>query len=151
MPLRNQDPAGPAQFECRRSLRTDASQPSRETDMDTLQLTKVPIAETGMLIGRPVEEVFTAFIEPAVTTKFWFTKSSGRLEVGKPVKWEWEMYGASTQVIARTIEPGRRIVIEWDGYSGRTIVEWRFAPRTNGTTFLSIRESGWTGEGDDLV
>lgn len=119
--------------------------------MSKFELTQDPVAKTGMLIRRPVEVVFAAFIEPAVTTKFWFTKSSGPLEVGKRVKWEWEMYDASTHVDAKVIEPGRRIVIEWDGYSGRTTVEWRFAPQTDGTTFVSITESGWTGDGDALV
>ena len=114
-------------------------------------LMKAPMAESGMLVRRPVAEVFAAFVDPAVTTQFWFTKSSGRLEIGKPVKWEWEMYGVSTQVVARTLEPNRRIVIEWDGYSGRTTVEWKFAPQPDGTTFVTIRESGWTGTGDELV
>jgi len=115
------------------------------------RLKQAPVAKAGMLIRKPVAEVFAAFIDPGVTTKFWFTKSSGRLEVGRPVTWEWEMYGASTQVIPKAIEADRRIVIEWDGYSGRTQVEWKFAPRKDGTTFVSIAESGWTGEGDDLV
>jgi uncharacterized protein YndB with AHSA1/START domain len=119
--------------------------------MSKFQLTQAPVAKTGMLIRRPVAEVFAAFIEPAVTTQFWFTKSSGRLEVGKPVTWEWEMYGASTDVNATVIEPNRRIVIDWDGYTGRTTVEWKFASHNDGATFVSITESGWTGDGDDLV
>ena len=119
--------------------------------MNNLELTKVPVAKTGMLIRRPVAEVFAAFIDPDITTKFWFTKSSGRLEVGQRVKWEWEMYGASTQVTTKFIEPNKRIVIEWDGYSGRTTVEWKFASQKDGTTFVSITESGWKGDGDNLV
>jgi uncharacterized protein YndB with AHSA1/START domain len=119
--------------------------------MDNLQLKDIPVAKTGMLIRRPVADVFEAFIDPSITDKFWFTKGSVRLEVGKQVTWEWEMYGASTLVTAKVIEPNRRIVIEWDGYTGRTIVEWTFAPQNDGTTFISITESGWTGNGDDLV
>ena len=76
---------------------------------------------------------------------------NGPLEAGKQVKWEWEMYGASTQVAVKLIEPNKRILIEWDGYSGRTLVEWKFAAQEDGTTFVSITESGWTGAGDDLV
>jgi uncharacterized protein YndB with AHSA1/START domain len=110
-----------------------------------------PAAKTAMLIRRPVTEVFRAFIDPAITTKFWFTKSSGPLEAGKQVEWLWEMYDKSTRVIAKTIEPNRCIVIEWDGYSGRTLVEWKFAPQKDGSTFVSITESGWTGSADDLL
>jgi uncharacterized protein YndB with AHSA1/START domain len=104
-----------------------------------------------MLIRRPAREVFEAFVDPTITTAFWFTRSSGRLEAGKEVQWDWEMYGVSVAVTAKTVEPSRRIVIEWAGYSGPTTVEWTFIPREDGTTFVSITEAGFTGDGDELV
>jgi uncharacterized protein YndB with AHSA1/START domain len=119
--------------------------------MTNLQLTQVPVAKTGMLIRKPVAEVFEAFVDPNITTKFWFTKSSGRLEVGKDVTWEWEMYDVSTRVTTKLIERNKRIVVAWDGYSGRTSVEWKFGPQAADATFVSITESGWTGDGDELV
>ncbi|MGQ0603970.1 MAG: SRPBCC family protein [Anaerolineales bacterium] len=119
--------------------------------MDNLQLKQVPIAKTGMLIRKPVADVFEAFINPDITTKFWFTKSSGRLEAGKEVQWDWEMYGISIPVTAKAIEPNQRIVIEWPGYSSLTTVEWMFASQKDGTTFVSITEAGFTGDGDELV
>ena len=119
--------------------------------MANLQLKQVPITKTGMLIRKPVADVFEAFINPDITTKFWFTRSSGRLEVGKQVQWDWEMYGISVPVTAKAIEPGTRIVIEWPGYSGPTTVEWTFAPQKDGTTFVSITEAGFAGDGDALV
>jgi uncharacterized protein YndB with AHSA1/START domain len=119
--------------------------------MDNLQLSQVPTTKTGMLIRRPVADVFEAFINPEITTKFWFTRSSGRLEVGKQVQWDWEMYGISIPVTARAIEPDKRIVIEWPGYGNLTTVEWVFAPQKDGTTFVSITEAGFTGNGDELV
>jgi uncharacterized protein YndB with AHSA1/START domain len=119
--------------------------------MDNLQLTQVPIAKTGMLIRKPVADVFEAFINPTVTTKFWFTRSSGRLEVGKQIQWEWEMYGISIPVTVKDIEPNKRIVIEWPGYESPTTVEWIFAPQEDGTTFVSITNAGFTGDGDALV
>jgi len=119
--------------------------------MENLRLTQVPDAKAGMLIRKPVGEVFEAVVNPDITTKFWFTKSSGRLEPGKDVRWDWEMYGASTRVTAKTIEPDKRIAMEWDGYSSRTVVEWVFMQLKDGTTFVSVTESGFTGSGDDLV
>lgn len=119
--------------------------------MSELRLTKIPVAKTGMLVRKPRAEVFAAFTDPRITTKFWFTKSSGPLEVGKPIAWEWEMYGVSTEVLPKVIDPGRRLVIEWDGYTGRTTVEWKFSSMGNDATFVSITESGWTGTGDELV
>jgi uncharacterized protein YndB with AHSA1/START domain len=119
--------------------------------MDELRLTRPPISETGMLIRRPPPEVFEAFVDPAITTQFWFTKGSGRLQVGKPVRWEWEMYDVSVEVTAKVIEPSRRLVIEWPGYSGTTTVEWIFEPYRKEATFVTVTERGFTGTGDELV
>ncbi len=119
--------------------------------MDNLHLQQVPITKTGMLIRKPVADVFEAFVDPDITTKFWFTKSSGRLEAGKQVQWDWEMYGISIPVTAKAIEPDKRIVIEWPGYRSLTTVEWMFTSQKDGTTFVSITEAGFTGDGDELV
>ena len=119
--------------------------------MSNFQLKQVPISKTGMLIRRPVAEVFEALVNPDITTKFWFTKSSGRLEAGKQVQWKWEMYDISIPVTAKAIEPNKHIVIEWPGYSGLSTVEWLFAPQEDGATFVSITEAGFTGDGDELV
>jgi uncharacterized protein YndB with AHSA1/START domain len=119
--------------------------------MGNYQLTQAPVSNTGMLIRKPVAEVFEAFIDPAITSKFWFTKGSGRLEPGKQVQWDWEMYGASAQVEVKAVERNKRILIQWPGYSGLTTVEWVFTPLTDDTTFVSITETGFTGDGDDIV
>jgi uncharacterized protein YndB with AHSA1/START domain len=119
--------------------------------MENLQLKHVPITKTAMLIRKPVAEVFEAFINPDITTKFWFTKSSGRLEAGKQVQWDWEMYDISTSVNVKAIEPNRRIMIEWAGYSGLTRVEWTFEPQPDHTTFVRVTEGGFTGDGDQIV
>jgi uncharacterized protein YndB with AHSA1/START domain len=116
-----------------------------------LQLTQAPVMKTGMLIRRPVAEVFEAFVNPGITTQFWFTRSSGRLEPGAQVEWTWEMYDVSAAVTVKAIEPHRRILIEWPGYSGLATVEWLFTPHADDTTFVSISETGFRGDGDSLV
>ncbi|MOA24608.1 hypothetical protein D3C78_1452950 [compost metagenome] len=44
-------------------------------------------AKAEMLVRKPIAEVFEAFVNPEITSLFWFTKSSGRLEEGKEVTW----------------------------------------------------------------
>lgn len=119
--------------------------------MSDLQLTRPPVMNTGMLIRKPARDVFEAFIDPAVTTQFWFTKSTGRLDLGKTVKWSWEMYDVSADVTPKVIDRDKRIVLEWPGDNAPTTVEWAFAAQPDGTTFVSITESGFTGTGDELV
>jgi uncharacterized protein YndB with AHSA1/START domain len=48
---------------------------------------KEQFAEAGMLIHKPVDQVFEAFINPEITTKFWFSKSSGRLDENDENLW----------------------------------------------------------------
>ncbi|BCU80820.1 activator of HSP90 ATPase [Polycladomyces abyssicola] len=119
--------------------------------MKGLQLTNPPVAKAEMLIRKPVDAVFEAFINPAITTKFWFTKSSGRLEPNKQIQWDWEMYNFSVQVSVEAIEQNRRILIEWTGYDKPTTVEWIFTPLADNTTFVSITNTGFSGNGDEVV
>jgi uncharacterized protein YndB with AHSA1/START domain len=112
---------------------------------------KSMIAKTEMLIRRPVTEVFEAFINPAVTTKFWFTKSSGRLETGKQIRWEWEMYNSGTDVNVKAIEPNKRILVEWMAYEVPTTIEWIFTSRPDNTTFVSITNSGFQGTEEEIA
>src|SRR3954468_15899312 len=97
--------------------------------MQNIELTAEPVMRTGMLIRRPAVEVYGAFVDPEITSRFWFTRGSGPLTLGSAVQWEWQMYGFSLPVTATVLEPGRRIVIEWPGYGGQTTVEWLFDER----------------------
>ena len=59
----------------------------------------IPMVEAQMLIRKPVSSVFQAFIDPQITSRFWFTKSSGeRINVAeitqaemKPLRREMRM------------------------------------------------------------
>jgi uncharacterized protein YndB with AHSA1/START domain len=61
------------------------------------------------------------------------------------------MYGVDVPVTVKVLEPNRRLVIEWPGYSGLTTVEWTFVQQKDGTTFVTITETGFTGTADELV
>ncbi|EFY91567.1 hypothetical protein MAC_02452 [Metarhizium acridum CQMa 102] len=52
----------------------------------------------GVLIRRPPHDVFEALADPSTTTRFWYTKSSGRMSRGATLTWAWEMHGVSTAV-----------------------------------------------------
>lgn len=119
--------------------------------MNNLQITEAPVAKAAMLIRKPVADVFEAFIDPAITTRFWFTKSTGRLEPGKHVTWTWEMYDISSEVEVREIETNKRILIDWGDYGEMTTVEWTFTPYEDSATYVTIINSGFKGDGDKVV
>jgi uncharacterized protein YndB with AHSA1/START domain len=116
-----------------------------------MQMKTAPVATAEMLIRRPISEVFEAFVNPEVTRQFWFTNSSGRLEEGKEIRWDFAMYGKSVQVMVKAIEKDAHIVLEW-GSDPMTTVEWSFTQRSEHTTLVSIKESGFDGDCcDDIV
>ncbi len=112
---------------------------------------KDPVAEAGMLIRRPIAEVFEAFVNPAVTSRFWFTRGSDRLAAGKEVRWDWDMYGQSANVTVKEFELNRRVLIDWGNSGSRTMVEWTFSPRGEHATMVTITNRGFKGDPDDVV
>jgi uncharacterized protein YndB with AHSA1/START domain len=108
--------------------------------------TNTPVARAEMLIRRAPSRVYRVFVDPAETSKFWFSRGSGVLQQGARVTWHWDMYGASADVDVIALEPDRRILIHWP-----TPVEWTFAPRDPGHTFVTITASGFTGTEDEQV
>ncbi|WP_028925142.1 SRPBCC family protein [Pseudonocardia acaciae] len=110
-------------------------------------MTDVRKVKAGMLVRRPQSEVFQAFADPAITTKFWYTKSSGKMVAGADLTWEWEMYGASARIAVKEVEPDSRIVFEWN--DGMT-VELRFEALPDGT-YVDVTETGFGGTEDEVA
>ena len=111
---------------------------------------KSPVAKAEMLIRKPAAEVFEAFIDPAITSRFWFTKGSARLEAGKSVRWDWEMYGLSMQADVLAVEKDRRILVGWSAY-GNSEIEFLFTPHGPDQTFVSISHRGFRGTPEEMT
>ena len=109
----------------------------------------IPMVEAQMLIRKPIDEVFQAFINPKITTNFWFTKSSGHLEKEKKVQWQWEMYNVSAEVYVKQILPNKLISIEWGEPS--TTVDFEFKSVTKESTYVVIKNYGFQQTGNDLI
>ncbi|MGN6145512.1 MAG: SRPBCC family protein [Mesorhizobium sp.] len=117
-----------------------------------MEVTQPLVARAAMLIRRPSLDCYEAFVDPAITSKFWFSAGSDRLDAGRQVIWTWGMYGVSSRIDVKELVPGHRIVIDWDaGTEHASIVEWLFVPRADGATFVDIRNHGFTGEPDKQV
>lgn len=104
--------------------------------------------EAQMLIRKPIEDVFQAFINPEITTHFWFTKSTGKLEEGKAVTWEWEMYGVQSEVKVHQIIANQLIKTEWGDPASN--VDYEFREMEKGTLVV-IKSYGFTQKGEDLL
>lgn len=115
-----------------------------------LQLSEIPPAKAGMLIHRSPEQVFQALTDRSITTRFWFTKSSGDLAPDATVRWEWEMYGVSKQVSVKQFDADRLLVADWGSDDSATTFSIRFLPWQD-DTFLDVTETGFTGTTDEII
>ena len=111
-------------------------------------LSRAPIASVEMLIRRPAKEVFAAFVEPRMLTKFWLNRSSGPLAAGAKAHWEFMVKGAESDLDVKALEPNRRILIEWPD---KSTVEWTFTEPTPNETIVAISNMGFAGDPDEAV
>ena len=61
------------------------------------------------------------------------------------------MYGFSAEAKVKALEPNKRILVEWSAYGAPTDIEWVFTARDDGTTFVSITNSGFSGNPQEIA
>ncbi len=108
-------------------------------------------ARASLGIRKPAEEVFEAIVNPEITTKFWFTHSSGKIEEGAILEWKWEMYSVVVPVSVSTVKKNEKIVFKWGEKGQRSKVEWEFKAINANLTFLTITNYDFQGKEDELI
>lgn len=107
---------------------------------------EAPTGQAAVLIHKPAAEIFEAIVNPEITRQFWIAKSSGRLELGKEVRWEFPSH-VSAQVLVRELVPNRRLVMDWwSGGSPPTRVEWTLSAKPDGSTLVGVIHRGFQGD-----
>ena len=117
-------------------------------------------------IQKPVDEVFDAVYNPEKISKYFTTNgASAPLDGGTTVMWDFADFPGAFPVKVLECAKNERIVIEWEandsGYDPKnpdamkpagynTQVTFTFEPLENGSTQVSIGESGWRETGGGL-
>ncbi|WP_407304337.1 SRPBCC domain-containing protein [Acinetobacter sp.] len=107
------------------------------------------VIETQMLIRKPVAEVFNAFIDPEITSKFWFTSSTGALMENKNIDWYWEKYEVTTSIFVEQLINNQLIQIKWG--EPKSTLDFIFEKISENETFLRIRNYEIPLEGSELI
>ncbi len=102
-----------------------------------------------MLIRKPAAEVFKAIRDPEITSRFWFSRGSAPLEEGKQVTWYWDMYEVSADVAVTELVENEKITFDWG--DPKTTVEFEFIPISESSTYVTVRNFGFSQEGDELI
>lgn len=113
-----------------------------------------PIAKAQMLIRKPAAEVFEAIVDPQITSQFWFTKGSGRLEESKSVTWEWGQFDVQGTIWVTKIDPNRRISFEWPAgvdVDHHRSVDIMLKPKSEEGTFVKVEEKGFDMDDDTAI
>lgn len=105
--------------------------------------------ETQMMIRKPVQQVFEAFIDPKITSKFWFSSATAKLEQGKTVEWTWEKYQVSTKVNVTKIIANELIQIQWG--EPNSSVDFIFEALGDNQTYIRIQNYNIPLQGDELI
>ena len=79
----------------------------------------VNIKET---IFRSRAEVFDAIYDPEKLKGYFVSGSSGPLEKGRAIKWEFADYGVSLEIEVLLVEKDSLIEFEWDAGGKRAVV-----------------------------
>ena len=109
-------------------------------------LLQAPSVRAEMLIRRPAAQVYQAFVDPAITTRFWFSRASGPLQPGSSVTWYWDSYRASATAQVDALQPNRLIRLRWP-----LPVEWQFDDRGDNTTMTTINASDFSPDDDGVA
>jgi uncharacterized protein YndB with AHSA1/START domain len=103
------------------------------------------VARAKMLIRRPAIEVFNAFVQPDLITKFWLKGTTGALGQGAQVEWQFMVPGATERVHVTAFDEPHRIAFAWS--EGGLGVDMKFFEEQKGITVVSIEVRGFESEG----
>jgi uncharacterized protein YndB with AHSA1/START domain len=94
-------------------------------------------------ILKPPHEVFEAIVDPAGMTNYFISKSTGRMEEGKILSWQFSEFDLEFPVRVEKIEEDKYISFLWDDWEDNTIntlVEITLEPKGNDETLIKITE-----------
>jgi uncharacterized protein YndB with AHSA1/START domain len=97
--------------------------------------------KTGLIILKPVHEVFEAIVDPLKMSVYFISKSTGRMEEGKKLIWKFPEMDKEFPVRVSKIEEDKYISFYWNDEDGKVLlVEMTLSPKENGSTFVVVTE-----------
>ena len=106
--------------------------------------------KAGLKMLKPMHEVFEAIADPAKMTNYFISKSTGRMEEGKTVTWQFPEFDMKVPVRVRKIDKDRSISYSWDSVDGfETLVEITLRQMDN-ATFVTITEKSRDNDEEGL-
>jgi len=107
--------------------------------MANLQKLEIKVA---LKMQKPVHEVFEAIADPAKMSDYFISKSTGRMEEGKTITWQFPEMDIQFPVRINRVQADKFISYSWDNFedSTTTTVEITLKPMERNETLVTITE-----------
>ena len=96
--------------------------------------------KTAIQILKPVNEVFEAIVDPNKMSNYFISKSSGRLETGKQIIWQFPEFDIEFPIRVGKIIKNEYISYYWDVEGTELLVEMTLTARAVSSTLVTITE-----------
>jgi len=109
-------------------------------------------ANASIRIHATAQDVLSAFTDPEKMSQFWFSRSDTGMKEGESVSFTIGSgdEAFSFDVAIKELDFPNKLVIEWQGLDGNyTQVSWT-CTEADGSTILSIEESGYVGTDENI-
>jgi len=98
--------------------------------------------KAALQILKPVNEVFEAIVDPIKMSNYFISKSSGKMEEGKQIMWQFPEFAVEFPIRVGKIERNRYISYYWNVDGVDLLVEMTLSPKDNNSTVVTITEKG---------
>lgn len=96
--------------------------------------------KVAIQILKPVNEVFEAIVNPEKMSNYFISKSSGKMEEGKEIFWQFPEFDLEFPVRVGKIEKNKYISYYWDLDGLELFVEMTLKIKDNDSTIVTVTE-----------
>lgn len=106
--------------------------------------------KVALQISKPIDVVFETIVNPEKMSNYFISKSSGFMEEGKVLIWNFPEFDMDYSVRVGKIEVNKYISYYWNSEVKELFVEISLESQANGSTLVSIRETGMSNDKEGL-
>jgi uncharacterized protein YndB with AHSA1/START domain len=96
--------------------------------------------KTAIQIIKPVSEVFEAIVDPEKMSNYFISNSSGRMEEGREVTWQWPEFEQKSPIRVGKIEKDKYISFYWGMDGLELFVEMTLSHIEDNATLVKVTE-----------
>jgi uncharacterized protein YndB with AHSA1/START domain len=112
-------------------------------------MTEEPLEiHVALQLQRTADVIFEAIVDPDKMSNYFISKSTGRMEEGKTLTWNFPEFEAGFPVRIGTIEQDHVIAYSWDVDGRDHLCTITLKPEADGSTVVAVTEKAITGTGN---